>query len=120
MVETAPTTAAESLAIFRQAIRLYDVLTHRFKEFLIISDDTCGTARQSRFRSRLQLIVYVLFEFFAARVYRRKSLFVTGRVPGCDGFCDGSAFCKFFSINECDGVTAPDPWKASTRARFSI
>jgi hypothetical protein len=42
----------------------------------------------------------------------RKPAFVTGRVPRCDGFCDGLVFCKLFSINECDGVTAQTPWKA--------
>jgi hypothetical protein len=46
--------------------------------------------------------------------------FCDGWCNGCDGFCDGSVVCKFFSINECDGVTGPDPWKASPRSRFWI
>ncbi len=47
-----------------------------------------------------------------ARQNRRKSAFVTGCVTLCDGFCDGLTFCKSFSTNKCDGVTAQNPWKA--------
>jgi hypothetical protein len=44
--------------------------------------------------------------------FGRKSTFVTGLVTLCDGFCDGLTFCKSFSANKCDGVTAQNPWKA--------
>jgi hypothetical protein len=110
MVETAPTTAAENLAIFRPTIRPYHVMTNFIKGFLII----CVTIVQRRDNPDSEVGCNSLSMGCPRRWYLGgHPLFVSGRVPGCDGFCDGSAFCKFFSINECDGVTGPDPWKAS-------
>ena len=74
----------------------------------------CATAFVSGFRE---------YECDGLVIRRRLAMadrrFVTGRVTGCDGKCDGSSFRKYLINKDCDGVTAQNPggWLKGFRRR---